>query len=379
MRHDMDLYEPSFEAIRSGAKTIEMRLNDEKRQKIRVDDLVFFHSRANEYDVLRCKVKSLRKYADFYELYPYYDKKVIGYSENEKADPADMYAYYRKEDIERYGALAIEVELLDDIYLCDGHMHLEYGPLNKEYALQFIEEGIRKGLDEVDILDHTHRFKEFKECYDHLRIYEKQDEWLNKPTKFCSSLAEYYDLIKEIRQLDLPIRVKFGLEVCYTSNTEELLKEILKDVKLDFLTGAIHSIDSILYDMSFSRELLWDIRDPDEIYKRYYEEVLALVRSGLFDRLAHPDQIKLLNIYPAYDLSETYEKIAEALKQKDMYGENNSGIRYRYGHHDLGTGEELLKAFGRHGVGIICASDAHKPEDVGTLIYENTLRNKEVI
>ena len=41
MRIDMDLYEEAFESIRSGNKRIEMRLNDEKRQKIQVNDLIF--------------------------------------------------------------------------------------------------------------------------------------------------------------------------------------------------------------------------------------------------------------------------------------------------------------------------------------------------
>ena len=356
MRHDMDLYTASFQAVKSGRKTIEMRLNDEERQKIRVDDLVFFHSSQNEYDVLRCRVKELYHYKDFYEAYSCHEKTQIGYEENETADPADMYAYYSKEKIESYGVLLIEIELINDLYFCDGHMHLEYGPLNKEYALQFIEEGIRKGLDEVDILDHTHRFKEFEGCYEHLRIYEEQDKWLHQKTKFQNTLEEYGALIKEMKQMDFPIRVKFGLEVCYTSNTEELLKQILGDLDFDFLTGAIHSIDSILYDMPFSSKLLWDIKDSDEIYQRYYEEVSCLIRSGLFGRLAHPDQLKLFNIYPDYDLNDTYEKIARQLNEMNMYAENNSGIHYRYGHKDVGINEEMLRIFKKNRVSMICAS-----------------------
>lgn len=44
----------------------------------------------------------------------------------------------------------------------DGHMHLENGPLTKEYVLQFVEEAQKKGIDEIQILDHTHRFIEFE-------------------------------------------------------------------------------------------------------------------------------------------------------------------------------------------------------------------------
>ena len=376
MRIDMDLYEEAFASIRSGKKRIEMRLNDEKRQKIQVNDLIFFHNVRNEYDVLRCKVTGLKTYKDFFELYEHYDKEAIGYETEQDPDPADMYEYYSKERIERYGVMAIGIEYIDDLYLMDGHMHLEYGPLDEDYVMEFIEEGVRKGLDEIDILDHSHRFKEFEGCYEHLKIFEEQKDWLGKKTKFCNTLDEYYELIKKIRKKDLPIRVKFGLEVCYTSDTQELLRDILKDVDLDFVTGAVHSIDHILYDMSFSKKLLWDKEDASHIYERYYEEILSLINSGLFDRLAHPDQIKLFGVDPGYDLQETYENIAAALIEKDMYAENNTGIHYRYGHEDIGTGQRMLETFRKKGVKLICASDAHKPSDVGTDIMIAALRNK---
>ena len=254
--------------------------------------------------------------------------------------------------------------------MIDGHMHLEYGELSTDYVLAFVREAAKKGLDEINILDHTHRFKEFRECYDHLRIYPQQDSWLNGSSKFCSTLDEYYALIDAVRKMELPVKVRFGLEVCYTEDTEDQLREILKDHRLDFLTGAVHSFHHILYDMKFSRELLWDRYSADEIYRWYYEAVFACIRSGLFDRLAHPDTIKLFNIYPAYDLTATYEKMAALLKQHGMVAEDNTGCHYRYGHADIGLSDELLEVLIRNEVPLITASDAHHPEDVGSFIKE---------
>ena len=379
MRHDMDLYPASFRLIKEKHKTVEMRLNDEKRQKIQVNDLVFFHNAENLYDVLRCKVIGLQKFKDFFELYSHYDPFSLGYLKGDIVSPEDMYVYYSKERIEQYGALAMEIEYLNDDYFVDGHTHLEYGPLNEEYVMEFVDAALKAGLDELDILDHTHRFKEFEPCYEHLRKQEVQDQWLRGETKFCNSLSDYYALIDAIRKKDLPLRVRFGLEVCYTSNTEDLLRKILKDVKLDFLTGSIHSVDSILYDMPFSKDLLWNKYEHDEVYKRYYEEVLALIRSSLFTRLGHPDQIKLFQYDVSYDLSQTYESIAAALYEQGMYGENNSGIHYRYHHPDVGLNTELLNTFKKHGVKLIAASDAHHPQDVGTDIKIVTSADKGVV
>ena len=259
-------------------------------------------------------------------------------------------------------------------YLVDGHVHLEYGDLSEEYVMEFVNEAVRKGLDELNILDHTHRFFEFRPCYDHLRIYPQQDAWLDKPTHFHNSLAEYESLIEKMRKRDLPIKLKFGLEVCYTEDTEKMLREILKDHHFDFLTGAVHSFNHLLYDMSFSRELLWNRFDVNDIYRDYYEAVIRCVESGLFDRLAHPDTIKMFDIYPDHDLSDTYRRLCEALKRNGVTAENNTGCHYRYGHRDIGLSDELLRIFKKEGVRIITASDAHKPADVGSFIKEATLR-----
>ena len=46
--HYMKLHNDPFNLIKSGTKTIELRLNDLKRQKIKVDDLIEFTNRSNK-------------------------------------------------------------------------------------------------------------------------------------------------------------------------------------------------------------------------------------------------------------------------------------------------------------------------------------------
>lgn len=261
--------------------------------------------------------------------------------------------------------------------MIDGHMHLENGPLTKEYVLQFVEEAKNKGIKTIHILDHTHRFIEFEPIYADLREYEIQDKWLNnKAMKFKDHLITYIDLMKEIQTMDLDVEVKYGLEVCYTPHAEEYLREVLSQYKFDFLIGSIHSVDGILYDMGFSKELLFDVYDIDYIYKRYYELICNVIESGLFTQIGHLDQIKLFNYYPTYDLKPTYQKIAELLNKYHVKAENNTGIHYRYGHKDIGLNDELLQVLKDNHVEMITSSDAHKPSDVGSdiaLIYDKTM------
>lgn len=250
-------------------------------------------------------------------------------------------------------------------------MHLEYGELNKEYVLEFVKAAIKKGLDEIQILDHTHRFKEFEPIYSELKEEPLQKEWLeNKKMKFKDSLDDYDKLIKEVKSLDLPIKVKFGLEVCYVPKYETYIRSILEKHEYDFIVGSIHSIDGKLYDMNFSKDILWDKYDINEIYQKYYDLVFALVRSNLFSQVGHPDTIKMFNYYPDYDLTPTYHQLADLLVEHHVKAENNTGCYYRYHHQDMGLSDELLSIFKAHGVEMITASDAHYPEHVGTNIKD---------
>ena len=78
MVHKMTLWNDPFDLIKSGMKTVEMRLNDEKRQSINVGDtLSFTNVKTNE--VINVLVIEKVIYKDFYDLYKHYDKISIGY------------------------------------------------------------------------------------------------------------------------------------------------------------------------------------------------------------------------------------------------------------------------------------------------------------
>lgn len=110
MKHKMNLRNDSFEAIKGGWKTIEMRLNDEKRSKIEIgDEIEFTNIETNEK--LVCEVINIYKYNEFKELYKNHNKISIGYREDQIANPNDMLMYYSKDNIYKYGVLGIEITL----------------------------------------------------------------------------------------------------------------------------------------------------------------------------------------------------------------------------------------------------------------------------
>ena len=112
MVHNLRLSEKPFNSIKNKTKTIEMRLYDEKRKKIKVGDTILFALRDDSSCVLETKVKSLKMFENFEQLYKHFDKTSLGYKQDEKASPDDMNFYYSKEEQALYGVVAIEIEVI---------------------------------------------------------------------------------------------------------------------------------------------------------------------------------------------------------------------------------------------------------------------------
>ncbi len=108
MTHYMKLAIIPFYKTAEGKKKIELRLFDEKRQRISVGDSLVFRNTENS-DVITATVKSLHTFSDFTALYKTLPPTLLGYEEGEKADPTEMKRYYTDEDINKYGAVGIEL------------------------------------------------------------------------------------------------------------------------------------------------------------------------------------------------------------------------------------------------------------------------------
>jgi len=108
--HEMKLKPSPFEKIKSGQKTIELRLYDEKRQQIKVGDGITFTNTSTGEQV-RAIVRKLHRFDSFAELYRTLPLLQCGYTAEDvdKAHPSDMEQYYSTEEQEKYGVVGIEL------------------------------------------------------------------------------------------------------------------------------------------------------------------------------------------------------------------------------------------------------------------------------
>ena len=108
--HQMKLHPTPFEKIKRGEKTIELRLFDGKRQKIKAGDTVTF-TNTETGEQMSKTVKQLHRFDSFAELYQTLPLLQCGYTEADvdKAHPSDMAQYYSPEEQAQFGVIGIEL------------------------------------------------------------------------------------------------------------------------------------------------------------------------------------------------------------------------------------------------------------------------------
>ena len=113
--HSMNLQNEPFEMIKNGQKTIELRLYDEKRKKVKAGDVIVF-TNAETNESLKVSVLKLHRFDSFETLYRSLPLLKCGYTEDNvsKAAPSDMEQYYSAAEQKRCGVVGIEISLLKE-------------------------------------------------------------------------------------------------------------------------------------------------------------------------------------------------------------------------------------------------------------------------
>ncbi|MBQ8497578.1 MAG: metallophosphoesterase [Clostridia bacterium] len=109
--HTMKLRKEPFMQISKGKKRVELRLLDEKRQKIHVGDEIIF-TEENSGETIRAVAIGLHVYPNFDLLSWNFDNDILGIPEDVMEIGNYMRSYYSDSDVYAYGALAIRLKIL---------------------------------------------------------------------------------------------------------------------------------------------------------------------------------------------------------------------------------------------------------------------------
>jgi ASC-1-like (ASCH) protein len=112
MHHQMKLSSEPFKKIASGAKVIESRLYDEKRQSFNIGDEVEFSENDHPENIARTQVIGLLHYQTFKELFADHEPSLFGEDSREFL-LNQIKRFYSDEDEQKYGVIGIRLALID--------------------------------------------------------------------------------------------------------------------------------------------------------------------------------------------------------------------------------------------------------------------------
>ena len=177
-------------------------------------------------------------------------------------------------------------------------------------------------------------------------------------------LPDYVALVEHLQmKYRKSVNIKLGIEADYFPGFEDRTRDLLAKYPFDYVLGSLHFLGDWHFSSKAGRHR-YDSEDPEEVFPRYFELLGDMIRSGLFDVLAHADALRKETFEPGPDSSKDYVRLAGLLAKHGMAIEvNTAGLRRGAG--SIYPDRLLLEACGEEGVPVTLGSDAHTPADVG--------------
>lgn len=208
---------------------------------------------------------------------------------------------------------------------------------------EYVEAAIACGSEYFGFSDHApmHYDPQYRMTFEEMELYER---WV------CDARDRYAG----------DVTVLLGYEVDYLPGymDERVLKR-----PCDYLIGSVHFIDEWGFD---NPEFIgrYQGADIDAIYRRYFELVETMAKSGHFDIVGHLDLLKVFKYLPTTDIRFLAREALKAIKQANMVVEINvAGWRKPIA--EAYPSPSLLGEIAELEIPITFGSDAHRPDQVG--------------
>jgi len=230
----------------------------------------------------------------------------------------------------------------------DYHLHTNFCGHGKGEPDEYVRVAVESGFKEIGF-----------SC--HLPKVDEPDPYHAMPRYM---LPVYFDRLRSLqKEYKDRIRIKIGIEADYLEGYEETISYLLSAFPFDYVLGSVHFLDGWHFTSRAGRDQYFEM-EPSEVFPRYFEEVRKVIRTGLFDVLAHPDAIRKEYFQPPEPLDREYAAVADLLNEHGMAIEmNTAGLRREAGF--IYPSEDFLKICLERDVPLTIGSDAHKPEDLG--------------
>ncbi|MEQ8835111.1 MAG: histidinol-phosphatase HisJ family protein [Miltoncostaeaceae bacterium] len=252
--------------------------------------------------------------------------------------------------------------------LTDYHMHLipdsaeeraaegaswraDGGHLSAAWVARFVERARARAIGEIAVTEHVHRFAAVHDWFDNPWWREDAVQDIGA---YCAALVAARE------EHGLPVLV--GLEMDWLPDRQEQTRALLAAHPFDIVLGSVHWLGSLAVDHPDFPA--WEAMEPEVMWERYLEELVATARSGLFDTLSHPDLPKVFGTRIPAAVAHRWDDAVAAIAETGIAIEcSSAGLRKPVG--ELYPEPGLLRRFREAGVPVTLGSDAHRPSDVG--------------
>jgi histidinol-phosphatase (PHP family) len=242
--------------------------------------------------------------------------------------------------------------------LTDYHVHLRPDDegtdadrfFTRENAERYRETAAERGIEELGVSEHVHRFVQALEVWAH-------PFWRRNAV---DDLDHYCEFVRNETTL------KLGIEADFVAGREDRLANLLDGREWDYVLGSVHFLRDDAVDMRGEWDV-WRSSDPEAVWRRYFEALGEAARTGLFDVLAHPDLVKVWGVEtarPEGDLRRFYERAMDGIAESDIAIEvSTGGLRKPVG--EIYPAPAFLEMCLEAGRPVALSSDAHRPQELG--------------
>lgn len=244
--------------------------------------------------------------------------------------------------------------------MIDMHVHTWRCRHAQGRAAEYVEAAARAGVRCLCFCEHLPLASALARSVPHAEGYAMSAE----------ELPSYIEEVAQAAALGevLGVEVLTGIEADAVAEAISYVSETTSMYRFDVVLGAVHFIDGWAFDDPACQDGYAAWR-PEELWERYFADVIVAARTGLFDVIAHLDLVKKFGFVPERPTKGMYRSVARELGQAGVAAEvNTAGLRKPCG--ELYPGPDLLRELRQAGVPVTVGSDAHRPEEVGSGLKE---------
>ena len=223
------------------------------------------------------------------------------------------------------------------------------------------------GLDGIGIADHCNVSTDERQSNRKKAMGFNLDLTYERRREGIETVHESFDL-----------RVFDAVEMDYEPDDEAAIREFLEEAGFDYAIGSVHVLDGVNVHVEpyFAKKSEAERRD---LVDRYFEKLVALADSELFEVAAHPDLLERNPAFRGLATEEHYRRAVEAFADSRTVPEINAGRALsEYG--ELHPNGAFLDALLGAGVEMTVGTDSHEPDAIGPRVerIETELAERDV-